>query len=99
MSPPTFTSRCPNCSTKVYLELGQTGQLIDCECGSSFRATRNHKVTRLPIASICMTIWLIGTVTIGIDTWKKPMGAFNQIQDMLKDTQDQMQQNLNDAMK
>jgi hypothetical protein len=46
-----------------------------------------------------MTIWLIGTVTIGIDTWKKPMGAFNQIQDMLKDTQDQMQQNLNDAMK
>jgi hypothetical protein len=93
MSDPTFKTRCPECRTKIELSLGRTGQLIDCDCGESFRAVRNHKVTRFPIASVCIVVWAIGTVAIGVNTWNERMGAFNQIQDILKDAQ-----NLGDAL-
>ena len=99
MSDPTFSTRCPGCNTRFDLELGQTGQQIECDCGEAFRATRKHRVTRFPIASVCMIVWAIGTVAISVSVWKERMQPFNQIQNILKDAQEQMNQNLGDALR
>lgn len=94
----TFSTRCPECLSRFELHLGQTGQVVNCNCGQTFRAVRNHKVTRWPIASACLLIWAVGTVAISVSFWNKNMGAFNQIQGILKDAQNEMQRNLGDAL-
>jgi hypothetical protein len=46
-----------------------------------------------------MIVWAIGTVAISVQMWNDRMQSFNQIQDILRDAQEQMNQNLGDALR